>query len=268
MKRVEPQVFLIGIQQIGPDMESWLETRGCPNADSDQPYNVDQYIDSNQPSETIIENAARRCYNAFVPGKNPNVTRIREDSDEYFANILKSGHGSVFEHGYSTWAFENVSRVFTHEIVRNRAGLAYSQESLRYVRLGELKFWMPPNVGDESIQRIFTNLVETAEQAQKDLAEGTAIDVLPFEQKKQLTSAFRRIAPIGLATGIVISFNMRALRWVIEQRTSPHAEIEMRTVFNEVGRRAAEEWPNIFQDFKLVENESGPPSWVPDNKKV
>ena len=34
----------------------------------------------------------------------------------------------------------NVSRVFTHELVRHRAGSAFSQESLRYVRLTDIGF--------------------------------------------------------------------------------------------------------------------------------
>ena len=37
----------------------------------------------------------------------------------------------------------NVSRVATHELVRHRAGVAVSQESLRFVRLDDLPFWFP-----------------------------------------------------------------------------------------------------------------------------
>src|SRR5271165_5797005 len=49
----------------------------------------------------------------------------------------------MIEHVSFTFVLHNVSRVFTHEIVRHRPGTAISQESLRYVRLDELPFWFP-----------------------------------------------------------------------------------------------------------------------------
>jgi len=60
---------------------------------------------------------------------------VRSDRREYFENLLRSAHGSVLEHAGYSFALRNVSRVFTHELVRHRAGSAFSQESLRYVRL-------------------------------------------------------------------------------------------------------------------------------------
>ena len=79
----------------------------------------------------------------WAPGLNANVSKVREDSAEYLRNILKSGHGSVLEHANFTFLFHNVSRVFTHELVRHRAGAAYSQESMRFVRLTDIPFWFP-----------------------------------------------------------------------------------------------------------------------------
>ena len=64
-------------------------------------------------------------------GANPNVSKVRADRREYFANILRSAHGSVLEHANYSFALRNVSRVLTHELVRHRAGSAFSQESLR-----------------------------------------------------------------------------------------------------------------------------------------
>ena len=67
--------------------------------------------------------AAKRCYMSFEAGLNPNVTRVRKDLTEYLDNVLKSGHGSVLEHATYTFAIENVSRVFTGELNRHRAGV-------------------------------------------------------------------------------------------------------------------------------------------------
>ena len=60
-------------------------------------------------------------------GLNPNVTRVRTDQREYFANILRSAHGSVLEHANFSFALRNVSRVATSKaccasIPRRRRG--------------------------------------------------------------------------------------------------------------------------------------------------
>ena len=95
-------------------------------------------------AELLVEFGGRSCYRSWEPGLNPNVRKIRTDQREYFANILRSGHGSVLEHANYSFALRNVSRVFTHELVRHRAGSAFSQESLRYVRLTDIGFRVPP----------------------------------------------------------------------------------------------------------------------------
>ena len=100
--------------------------------------------------------------------------RVRTDSTEYFANVLASGHGSVLEHANFSFAFRNVSRVATHEIVRHRAGAAYSQESLRYVRLADIGFRVPPAL--EPLRNRCIEIVEQLEEFQVDAAEQLALD--------------------------------------------------------------------------------------------
>ena len=244
--------------------------------------------------EQIIELAARRCYKSFAPGLNPNVTKVRTDSAVFHENILKQKHGSVAAHGHVTYAFEDVSRVFTHEVVRNSTGNDMSQESLRYVRLDQIKFWVPPviavqektmalplpmavlsNLSDPwpvkemTPADIFEHVVQTCEWAQAALATYYDIEnMTDFEQKKKLTSAFRRVAPEGLATGIVMTFNIRSLRWIIEQRTAPWAEEEIRIVFNIVAKDAMARWPMVFQDFKEVDTADGLNWYQPGNSKI
>jgi thymidylate synthase (FAD) len=262
MKFVEPQVFLIAQTQIEQDgVNDWLS---CING-----QNVLSHI-AGTDCEELIELCGRRCYLSFDVGLNPNVTKIRKDSEVYHKNLLTSGHGSVLEHSSATFAFECVSRVFTHEVVRHRAGVAISQESLRYVRLNNLKFWLPPEIdSNQEAREVFIDLIEKSEEAQAKLAKIFDIDNLnSFSQKKILTSSFRRIAPDGLATGIVLTFNMRALRHVIAMRTSVHAETEIRKVFNKVFDIAIVKWPFIFQDFKKIDTGDGLFECVPECEKV
>jgi thymidylate synthase (FAD) len=228
--------------------ESWIERQerqGLPGA------------------ESLVEFAGRLCYRSWEPGLNPNVTRIRTNSAAYFDNILSSRHGSVLEHAQFSFVFHDVSRVFTHELVRHRAGVAISQESLRYVRLTSLGFRVPPAL--DALRSEVVELVEHLEEFQRKAAAALKIDKdgVPFEVKKEATSALRRLAPIGLSTEVLWSANIRTLRHVIEMRTAEGAEEEMRFVFGQVADLMSRECPLLFADFVRDGD-----SWVPAHSKV
>lgn len=262
MRETRPSVFLISrpsvdlgavrayLEEVGGT--SWLHRRqaGDEAAQND--------------AQLLTEFSGRVCYRSWEPGLNPNVTRIRDDQHEYFANLLSSLHGSVLEHANFTFAFHNVSRVFTHELVRHRAGSAFSQESLRYVRLTDIGFRIPPVL--EPIREQVVNLVEQLEEFQVSAADALGLDEegVPFSVKKEVTSALRRLAPIGLSTDIVWTANVRTLRHVIEMRTAKGAEEELRLVFDEVAHIMLGEAPSLFQDFERTDDGS----WLPDHRKV
>ncbi len=228
-----PSIDLQGMTAYLADVggESWLKRRlqesdGSPNA-----------------GELLVEFGGRACYRSWEPGLNPNVTKVRTDQREYFANILRSAHGSVLEHANYSFALRNVSRTFTHELVRHRAGSAFSQESLRYVRLTDIGFRVPPAL--EPVREQVLSIVERLEEFQRSAAAELGIDSegVPFHVKKEVTSALRRLAPIGLSTDILWTANARTLRHVIEMRTAPGAEEEMRLVFDEIARIMQAEAP-------------------------
>lgn len=249
-----PSIDLDGMRGYLSDVggAAWLDRRlqeadGAPN-----------------PGELLVEFGGRACYRSWEPGLNVNVTRVRADRREYFENLLRSAHGSVLEHASYSFALRNVSRVFTHELVRHRAGSAFSQESLRYVRLTDIGFRVPAAL--EPLRGQVLEIVERLEEFQRDAAAKLGIDDdgVPFHVKKEVTSALRRLAPIGLSTDIIWSANLRTLRHVIEMRTAEGAEEELRRVFDEVARVMAREAPLIFQDFERSDDGC----WEPRYHKV
>lgn len=260
MKHVEPQVFLLARPAVNEEgLAAYLEAVGASDWDTDAP----------SAGEKLIEVAGRSCYRSFEPGLNPNVTRIREGSKVYLENILAVKHGSVIEHANWTFAFFNCSRVFTHELVRHRAGTAISQESLRFVRLTEIPMWVPPEIRENpEALAIFEEVVRASEEAQKRFADVLEIEGRPFHEKKVLTSAMRRVAPDGIATTIIWTANARTLRWVIEARTEPGAEVEIRMVFGKVAETMKKEAPHLFGDFKPIPLPDGTSQWKPEHSKV
>ncbi len=206
-------------------------------------------------SELLIEVAGRTCYESFGTGLNPNITKVRTDSEEYFRNVLEKGDGSIFEHSTITFALLWVSRVFTHELIRHRVGTAYSQESLRYVRIKEIKMpaWnasVPAESLSAGMIRKMSDALRELETRYDEIVKEVNWDTLAFDQKKRVTSALRRILPQGLSTSIVFTANHRTLRWLIEMRTDPGAEYEIRKVFGEIAEICVRDHPLIYKDFK------------------
>lgn len=217
-------------------------------------------------AQNLAEFAGRICYRSWKPGLNANVTKVRDDQTKYLENILSSLHGSVLEHVNFTFVFFDVSRVLTHELVRHRAGTAVSQESLRFVRLDDLRVWFPDwAVEDEELYDRALRLLGQMEDFQMWAAQHLGLDDegRTFAYKKKMTSFMRRFAPEGLATGLVWSANVRTLRHVIESRTAEGAEEEIRLVFDLLGRLMVEEAPALFGDYRVVDG-----AWVPGWRKV
>ena len=262
MHETTPQVFLIARPSINVEGmrgyltdvggESWLERR------------LQESGDEPNAGEMLVEFGGRACYRSWEPGLNPNVSKVRADQREYFANILSSAHGSVLEHANYSFALRNVARVATHEIVRHRAGSAFSQESLRYVRLADIGFRVAPAL--EPVRERVLSIVEQLEEFQVSAASELGIDDegIPFHVKKEVTSALRRLAPIGLSTDIIWTANARTLRHVVEMRTAPGAEEELRLIFDQVAQIMQREAPGLFQDFARADDGS----WVPEFHKV
>lgn len=257
---VEIGIFFIAKSQIDIDESSkWLKYLG-----------VDEWDYEKTDAEALTELAGRRCYMSFKPKMNPNVTKIRTDLAEYLDNILKSSHGSVLEHSTYTFAIEGVSRVFTGEMNRHRAGWAVSEGSMRYIRFEDMGYWLPPSIANESAavdgmtlaekkvksQLVFEQAFKDAEKHYAELQEIWKDELAPtskFKSKKEITSMMRRIVPMGVATGGIWTGNIRAIRHVITMRTTEHAEEEICFVFSNILKKIAELEPNLFGDFEQDE---------------
>jgi thymidylate synthase (FAD) len=187
---VEIGVFCIGRTQVDrEEVQRWMDFIGA-----------DEFV---LPDDGAISNpallialAAKRCYKSFQPNLNPNVSRIRSDYAVYFDNILKSGHGSVLEHSVYNFAIENVSRVFTGEMNRHRAGWAISEGSMRFIRYSEsIPYWTPSSIrGDDYVPaEEIGGFVDQLVQLSAEKKPITGYTDAPLEYKQQLTrEVFRR----------------------------------------------------------------------------
>lgn len=202
-------------------------------------------------AERLIELAGKSCYLSLSTDLNKNLTRVgaRASYDYLQEAIIGNHHGSVLEHASVTIAM-NCSRIVTHELIRHRAGTAFSQESGRYVRKPGVDLYLPACIEQnaEAVQ-IFIRAQLQAEQNLRDLERIYGIDQLKnFDLKKELTSAFRRINLEGRMNVIIMTANHRALRHIISMRTNQHAEEEIRRLFADVFAKLVDRYPALYAD--------------------
>lgn len=273
---MQPNVYLVGRQVINiPGMGKFLKDHNIENWMTDAP----------SASEKLIEVAGRLCYMSFMnprPGGNK----------AYIQHILESAHGSVLEHGVYNFIITNISRSCTHELVRHRAGWAYSQLSQRYVDESNVDFIEPDEITkDDDLHMIWVASIGQAHESYKRLSNKLAeefltnpkfhcktcngegyIDLINYCEQckgtginpkkktdlhKAARQAARSVLPNATETKIFVTANCRALRHFIEMRASRYAEPEIRKVALRILEIMKIEAPNIFNDYEVIEVENG-----------
>ncbi len=226
----------------------WFENpTGAPNQADDE-----MRIDD---GAALCKFAGQTCYLSF------GDKRTRNDDDgvkKYFDNIKSSGHGSVLEHAYYSMIVWGVDRAFSHEMVRHRAGWAFSQLSQRYVSGKTLRFVERPEYQASSLlHRAFENWIDNARseydyrasQLANDMKEKLA-GLSPTDCRKAVNQAARNCLPNETETAIVLTGNVRAWRHVLEMRASPHADVPISQVMLRAYDILCAVSPVLFDDYE------------------
>lgn len=226
------------------------------------------------PGASLCKMAGQNCYASWGPRRSDN-----SHATTYFDNIKSSGHGSVLEHAVYSFHLYGVSRSFTHELVRHRAGFAYSQLSQRYVSGNVLRFVERPEFqSDEHLHRLFTDRIDRVakeydtltQQLLEQQVKGT--DILTAEnrtdRRKRVQQAARSLLTNEVEAPIVVTANARAWRHFIEMRASPHADIEIRLAAIRIFACLHAEEPIIFGDYEPVQLSDGTATIVTKHAKV
>src|SRR5262245_43448694 len=173
----EPVVYLLGRQTMDEaTLDRFLADHG-----------VSWQTDTEVAAEELIEVAGRVCYMSFArPRPGGNQTYVR--------HLLEVGHGSVLEHAVWNFVFTGLSRTLTHELVRHRAGMGYSQLSQRYVDESVAEYVEPDCIADHpELHRVWVEAVGQSHQAYMELAEKLT-EAFKDEPDKTLRRKFARQA--------------------------------------------------------------------------
>jgi thymidylate synthase (FAD) len=214
-----------------------------------------QWKGESTDGERLAEYAGRLCY---MSQHNP----AGRSTAEYLRNILRQGHGSVFEHSTYVMLIEGISRSCSHELVRHRAGWGYSQLSQRYVDESHAAFVMPPAImGDPGLEAQWTGQIEVAQTAYVEAVERLMSRYDWVEDKvhrrKLAREAARSVLPNATEVKIVVSANVRAWRTMLELRLGEGAELEIRRMAVACLRVLQQEVPALFADFEIYQSSEG-----------
>ncbi len=188
-----------------------------------------------------IERAGRTCYKSEDEALIPEMNT----TEQFCKRLVRSGHHSVLEH--ATVSVRIVTdRGVTHEIVRHRIGVAYSQESTRFCNYSQAKFgneievilpvWLPDS------SQVMTDVWEDAMRE----AERTYFTMLDAGWAAQQA---RTVLPNSLKTELVMTCNIRAWRHFFTLRCSSKAHPQMRDLAVSVLVGFREAIPVLFDDI-------------------
>lgn len=251
----EPKVYLVGRQVDSQhELDRFLADHGAS-----------WETDALPGAERLCEAAGRLCYMSFGKGRKTNK--------EYLGHILQVGHGSILEHAYWNFIFSDVSRSFTHELVRHRVGFSYSQLSQRYVDESDASFVEPTCIAnDPELHELFISSCEQSQAAYSAMVDKLADKFSSVGDKtlrrKMARQAARSVLPNATETRIFVTANARALRNFIELRASEHADAEIREVALKVLQIMQKEAPSIFGDYSTRDLPDGTKAADTPFKKV
>jgi thymidylate synthase (FAD) len=253
----EPTVYLVGRQTVDE------EVVGRFLSDHDV---ATWTTDTEVAGEKLCEVAGRLCYMSFAkprPGGN----------ERYLGHILEVGHGSVLEHAVWNFIITGVSRTFTHELVRHRAGFGYSQLSQRYVDESVAEFVEPDCIAeDPELHTVWLEAVRQAQEAYCKLSDAllTKYEDEPSktQRRKLARQAARSVLPNATETKIFVTANARALRHFVEMRANEHAEVEIRKVAAKVLRLLQADAPHLFGDYEITKLPDGTEAAQTTHSKV
>jgi thymidylate synthase (FAD) len=244
MKTSEPKVYLVAAMASHP-----------PGLDDFQgDHGVGDWIATTRDTvdgDFFPEIAGRLCYMSYAnprPGGNA----------AYLEHIKEVGHGSVLEHSVFSFIITGVSRSLTHELIRHRAGMSFSQLSQRFVDESDAAFVMPPAIADNpTLADVWAEAMEAAQTAYDILKFQLSDDTGGTAARKMAREAARSVLPNATETKIYVTANARAWRHFLEMRGDGAADAEIRRLALLLLPVLQEAAPNLFGDYEVKRDDLG-----------
>jgi thymidylate synthase (FAD) len=174
----------------------------------------------------LIYTACRTCYSELTPEDIfDRATTGRIDPakmQKLISGVIESGHGSTIEHVVFTFGISGVSRTLSHQLVRHRAGVAFDQQSQRYVTFKDASTMLPATIqdADSDLRQAYEEQISGSMSLYGDLVAAG----IPGEDA-------RFVFPNATRTNLGMTTNLRALIHMSGLRLCTMAQWEIRRLF-------------------------------------
>jgi len=174
----------------------------------------------------LIYTACRTCYSELDPDEifrravGGEIDPLKQQ--KLIQGVIESGHGSTIEHVVFTFGITGVSRTLSHQLVRHRAGVAFDQQSQRYVKFKGASTMLPATLEDADplLRARYEEQIDGSLELYGDLVAAG----IPGEDA-------RFVFPNATRTNLVMTANLRALIHMSGLRLCTMAQWEIRRLF-------------------------------------
>jgi len=185
-------------------------------------------------NQDLIATVTRGYAGIFLPSVSEEECKVFWE--ELGATKLKA----PLEFGSATFLLENVTRAFTHQIVRYRLGTAFVQESLRFSFQGE--------GGNQPVVRVPANIWNNSQASEEFMSAAeeafNVYRVLVVDSPGVNVEDARGILPTNTCTRLYFHVSYAALVHIYTQRMCCQAQ--------------SEEWTPVMQQMKTLIGEVAP----------
>ena len=200
------------------------------------PFNEVEVVDK-------IYTACRTCYTQGTPQEQYKLTQEEmtgatgwDKKWKLINHVLSSGHTSTIEHVQFTFLISGVSRALSHQLVRHRIGVSFSQQSQRYCKF---------DTGFEFVTP-FT-IAKNTECAEKYLEVMNYLNnaYQMFIESGIPAEDARMVLPNACCTNLTVSINLRALIHLCQERMCTNAQWEIRTMVKQMAKLITDKIPEL-----------------------
>jgi len=174
----------------------------------------------------LIYTACRTCYSELLPDdifERATTGQVAPDKQQdLIRRVIESGHGSTIEHIVFTFAISGVTRTLSHQLVRHRAGVAFDQQSQRYLNYKRPSYMVPGSLADAppDLRERFVAEMDDSLAFYGEMLEAG----IPGEDA-------RFVMPNATRTNLIMTANLRALIHMSGLRLCTMAQWEIRRLF-------------------------------------
>ena len=185
--------------------------------------------------EKVVAAAALICYS---PKSGSDIMEgfSEAEVEKFLKRLVSLGHTSPFEHASFTFSIDGVSRALSHQLVRHRIGVSFSQKSQRYVKEKAFDFVIPDSIQkDDALKEKYLAIIDDLQGKYNELLE---LGIAPEDA--------RYILPNAASTNLIVTMNARSLLHFFELRCCTRAQWEIRKMANLMLKEVQGVAPHLF----------------------